>query len=56
MADTVRYLLEESLPELEELESKGFFTRAELKQIVLQRQDFEYALKRRAALKRDYLR
>jgi len=56
MADTVRYLLEEMLPELEELEAKGFFTKAELKQIVQKRTDFEYQLKRRAALKRDFLR
>ena len=56
MADTVRYLMEEMLPELEALESKGFFDRAEIKAIVQRRQDFEYALKRRAAMKRDYLR
>lgn len=56
MADTVRYLMEEMIPELEELERKGYFSRAELKQIVRKRENFEYALKRRAALKRDFLR
>ncbi|KAL6762165.1 U3 small nucleolar RNA-associated protein 6-domain-containing protein [Haematococcus lacustris] len=56
MADTVRYLMEEMIPELEELESKGYFNRGEIKSIVQKRQDFEYALKRRAALKRDFLR
>lgn len=56
MADTVRYLLEEMIPELEELEKKGYFNRAEIKQIVQKRQDFEYHLKRRAALKKDFLR
>lgn len=56
MADTVRYLLEESVPELEDLESKGYFSRAEIKLIVQKRQDFEYLLKRRAALKQDYYR
>lgn len=56
MADTVRYLLEEMIPELEDLEKKGYFSRAEIKQIVQKRQDFEYLLKRRAAMKQDYLR
>lgn len=56
MADTVRYLLEEMIPELEDLEERGYFTRAEIKQIVKRRTDFEYLLKRRAALKADYLK
>ncbi len=56
MADTVRYLMEEMIPELEDLEKKGYFSRAEVKAIAQKRQDFEYSLKRRAALKRDFLR
>jgi hypothetical protein len=36
--------------------SAGYFTKAELKQIISKRQDFEYALKRRAALKQDFYR
>ena len=56
MADTVRYLMEEMIPELDDLERRGYFTRAELKQVVKRRQDFEYALKRRAAHKEDFLR
>lgn len=56
MADTVRYLMEEMVPELEDLEERGYFTRSEIKQIVRKRTDFEYLLKRRAALKADYLR
>lgn len=56
MADTVRYLMEEMVPELEELEQKGYFSRKEVKQIVQRRQEFEYQLKRRAALKQDYYR
>mmetsp|Transcript_22822 Transcript_22822/g.58091 ORF Transcript_22822/g.58091 Transcript_22822/m.58091 type:complete len:681 (-) Transcript_22822:163-2205(-) len=56
MGDTVRYLMEEMIPELEELEKKGYFSRSEIKQIVLKRQDFEYHLKRRAAMKKDFLR
>ncbi|KAG1662062.1 hypothetical protein FOA52_005309 [Chlamydomonas sp. UWO 241] len=56
MADTVQYLLEESIPELEDYEKKGYFSRTELKAIIQKRQDFEYRLKRRAALKTDYYR
>ena len=52
----MQYLMEEMLPELEDLEKKGYFSRAEIKQIVKKRQDFEYHLKRRAALKKDFLR
>lgn len=56
MADTVRYLMEEMIPELEDFERKGYFSRQEVKAIVKRRQDFEYLLKRRAALKQDFLR
>ena len=56
MADTVRYLLEDLVPELEDLQERGYFSRAEIKQIVKKRTDFEYMLKRRAALKADYLK
>lgn len=33
MADTVQYLLEAQLPELEDYERKGYFTRPEIKQV-----------------------
>ena len=56
MADTVRYHMEAMVPELEDLQRKGYFTRAELKAIVKRREEFEYLLKRKAALKQDYLR
>lgn len=48
--------MEEMVPELEALEERGYFSRAEIRAIVQRRQDFEYALKRMAALKQDYLR
>lgn len=51
-----RYLLEAMVPELEDLEKRGYFSRSEVKQIAQRRQDFEYALKRKAALKTDFLR
>ena len=56
MADNVRSVLEEMIPELEDLEEKGYFSRAEIRQIVMKRTNFEYLLKRRAAVKADYLR
>lgn len=48
--------MEEMIPELEDLEKKGYFSNSEIKQVVQKRQDFEYLLKRRTALKTDYYR
>ena len=56
MADTVRAILEEMIPELEDFQKRGYFDRPEIQQIVKKRTDFEYKLKRRAAVKADYLR
>lgn len=56
MADTVRYLMEQMVPELEDMQKKRYFSRQEVKEIVRKRQDFEYKLKRKAALKEDFLR
>ena len=51
-----RYHMEEMVPELEDLQKRGFFSAAELKQVAAKRTAFEYLLKRRAPLKADYLR
>lgn len=56
MADTVRYLMEEMVPELEDMHKKRYFSKQEIREIVKRRQDFEYKLKRKAALKEDFLR
>ncbi|KAL0051659.1 hypothetical protein WJX82_011535 [Trebouxia sp. C0006] len=56
MADTVRYFMEDMVPELEDLEERGYFKKAEIKQIVKKRTHFEYLLKRPAAVKTDFLR
>jgi U3 small nucleolar RNA-associated protein 6 len=56
MADTVAYHMERMLPELEDLEKRELFSKEELKEIVRQRRDFEYLLKRHSALKQDFLR
>jgi U3 small nucleolar RNA-associated protein 6 len=56
MADTVRYMMEEMIPELEDMVKQQYFSKQEVKQIVKRRQDFEYLLKRRSVLKEDFLR
>ena len=55
-AASVRYLLEESVPELEALVENKVFTRDEVRSIVRKRQGFEYALQRRAPVLEDYRR
>lgn len=44
------------VPELEELEEKGYFTKDEIKEIVRRRENFEYSLKRRTPAKADFIR
>lgn len=56
MADNVVHLTELMVPELQDLEKRGFFSRSELKQVARKRTDFEYLLKRRATLREDFLR
>lgn len=56
MADSVRRVLEEMVPELEDMEEKGYFSRTEIRQIIQTRQDYEYNLQRRASLKGDFVR
>ena len=48
--------MEEMVPELEDLEDKGYFSKAEIREIVRKRENFEYALKRRTPTKADFLR
>ncbi|KAG0230058.1 U3 snoRNP protein [Actinomortierella wolfii] len=56
MADTVRFYMEEMLPEIRDLEQKGIFSKVELASIIKKREKFEYALKRRVTKKADFLR
>ena len=51
-----RYMLEEMIPELEDLEERGYFSKVEIKQIVKKRTQLEYQLKRKAVTKADFLR
>ncbi len=48
--------MEGMIPELEDLEQRGYFTKEEVKQVVKKRMHFEYLLKRMAAVKNDFLR
>ena len=48
--------MEDMVPELEDLEERGYFKKLEIKQIVKKRTQFEYLLKRPAAVKTDFLR
>lgn len=56
MADTVRNIMENMIPELQDLEARGYFTKKEIREIVKRRSDFEYLLKRKAARRGDFLR
>ncbi|KAI8810664.1 hypothetical protein BJ742DRAFT_171015 [Cladochytrium replicatum] len=56
MAEQVQFHLERMLPDLEELQERGIFTRNEVKAIVKRRTAFEYAVHRAMKKKTDYLR
>lgn len=55
MADVVQYRLERMVDELDDLERREMFTRAEIAEIVKQRRKFEYRLKRPSPLKQDFI-
>jgi U3 small nucleolar RNA-associated protein 6 len=55
MGDTVQYRLERMTDELDDLERRGLFTRAELADVVRRRRDFEFRLRRRSRLRADFL-
>ncbi|EDO36982.1 predicted protein [Nematostella vectensis] len=56
MAENVQHNLEGMLPELEEMERLGIFTRTEIRSIIRKRTDFEYRLQKRIVQKQDFLR
>ena len=53
--EKVHFQLESTLPELRDLEEKGLFTRAELRQVTLKRTKHESNLVKRAGKPEDYL-
>lgn len=56
MASTIRYYLEQSVPELEDLTKKGLFERKEITMVMRRRTDFEHRIQGRGATPRDYLK
>lgn len=55
MAEVVQRKLEAMLPELEELQRVGLFTRGEVQSVIRKRRTFEYRMLRRPADKEDFL-
>jgi U3 small nucleolar RNA-associated protein 6 len=55
MADAVQYRLERMTDELDDLERRGLFTRAELADVVRRRRDFEFRIRRHSPLRQDFL-
>ncbi|WVZ61457.1 hypothetical protein U9M48_011325 [Paspalum notatum var. saurae] len=55
MADTVQFRLERMTDELDDLERRGLFTRAELADVVRRRRDFEFRIRRHSPLRQDFL-
>ncbi|CAI5756398.1 unnamed protein product [Candida verbasci] len=56
MADKVRYYLEQSVPELEDLQNKGLFDKNEITKIMRRRTDFEHRISGRGSKPSDFLR
>lgn len=55
MSDKARYAIERSIPELEDLEKKGLFSKKEISMIVRRRTDFEHRIAGRGSKPRDFL-
>ncbi|CAK7895691.1 U3 small nucleolar RNA-associated protein 6 [[Candida] anglica] len=56
MAEKVRYYLEQSVPELEDLTKKGLFEKNEITMIMRRRTDFEHRIQGRGSKPRDFLK
>jgi len=56
MADTVQRVMEDMVPELEELQKKGILSKSEVQSVVSSRQHHEYTLRRQVVSKLDFLR
>ncbi|KAL3876207.1 hypothetical protein ACJMK2_034077 [Sinanodonta woodiana] len=55
MAEFVQQSIEEMIPEMEQMERVGLFTKAETRQILKKRRAYEYKLRRRTKCKEDFL-
>ncbi|KAK9245603.1 U3 small nucleolar RNA-associated protein 6-domain-containing protein [Lipomyces tetrasporus] len=56
MAEKVRYYLEQTVPELDDLQRKGIFTKPEIASITRRRTDFEHRIHGRGAKLLDFLK
>ncbi|SGZ51827.1 CIC11C00000004270 [Sungouiella intermedia] len=56
MSSKVRYYMELSVPELDDLNKKGLFDRKEITMIMRRRTDYEYRIQGRGSKPRDYLK
>lgn len=56
MGDLIQKLMEEMIPELDDLQAKGLFSPTEIKTIVKRRTDFEYRIKAKIPNLDDFLR
>ncbi|XP_072795058.1 U3 small nucleolar RNA-associated protein 6 homolog isoform X2 [Vicugna pacos] len=55
MAEIIQERIEDRLPELEQLERIGLFSRAEIKAIIKKASDLEYRIQRRTLFKEDFI-
>ncbi|KAM5274383.1 U3 small nucleolar RNA-associated protein 6 homolog [Ctenodactylus gundi] len=55
MAEIIQERIEDRIPELEQLERVGLFSRAEIKAIIKKASDLEYKIQRRALFKEDFI-
>lgn len=56
MAEKIRYYLEQSVPELEDLKIKGLFDKNEITMVMRRRTDFEHRITGRGCKPKDFLR
>lgn len=56
MASKIRYYLEQSVPELDDLKKKGLFDQKEITMIMRRRTDFEHRIQGRGSHSRDFLK
>ena len=56
MASKIRYYLEQSVPELDDLKKKGLFDQKEITMIMRRRTDFEHRIQGRGCKPRDFLK
>jgi len=56
MAENVQRRLEESVPELQQMERVGLFSELEVRAVIKRRKEFEYKINKRRKIREEYLR